>query len=192
MKTQERARTTEKLVLAAILTALVVLLQFMGAFVRFGPFSISLVLIPIVIGAATCGVGTGAWLGFVFGVVVLASGDAAAFLAVDVIGTVITVLVKGTACGFAAGLVYKALERVNSILAVFVAAIVCPVVNTGIFLIGCKLFFMETITAWAGGSSVGHYMIFVLVGGNFLFEVLFNIVLSPVIVRLLNIKKIKK
>ena len=30
-------------------------------------------------------------------------------------------------------------------------------------------------------------MIFGLVGGNFLFEVLFNIVLSPVILRLINI-----
>ena len=122
----------------------------------------------------------------------LLSGDAAAFLAVDVIGTVITVLVKGTACGLCAGLVYKALERVNSWLAVFAAALVCPIVNTGVFLIGCLLFFMETITTWSGGSNVGHYMIFVLVGGNFLFEVLFNIILSPGVVRLLNIKKMKK
>ena len=70
MNTQVRRNKTEKLVLAALLTALVVLLQYLGAFVRFGPFSISLVLIPIVIGAATCGASIGAWLGFVFGVVV--------------------------------------------------------------------------------------------------------------------------
>ena len=192
MNTQDRRNKTEKLVLAALMTALVVLLQYLGAFIKFGPFSISLVLIPIVIGAATCTAGIGAWLGFVFGAVVLLSGDAAAFLAVDVIGTVITVLVKGTACGLCAGLVYKALERVNSWLAVFAAALVCPIVNTGVFLIGCLLFFMETITTWSGGSNVGHYMIFVLVGGNFLFEVLFNIILSPGVVRLLNIKKMKK
>lgn len=192
MNTQVRRRKTEKLVLAALMTALVVLLQYLGAFVRFGPFSISLVLIPIVIGAATCGAGIGAWLGFVFGVVVLASGDAAAFLAVDVIGTVVTVLVKGTACGLCAGLTYKALERVNMWVAVIAAALVCPIVNTGVFLIGCLIFFMDTVTTWAGGTNVGHYMIFGLVGGNFLFEVLFNIVLSPGVVRLLNIKKLKK
>lgn len=192
MNTQVRRRKTEKLVLAALMTALVVLLQYLGAFVRFGPFSISLVLIPIVIGAATCGAGIGAWLGFVFGVVVLASGDAAAFLAVDVIGTVVTVLVKGTACGLCAGLTYKALERVNMWVAVIAAALVCPIVNTGVFLIGCLIFFMDTVTTWAGGTNVGHYMIFGLVGGNFLFEVLFNIILSPGVVRLLNIKKMKK
>lgn len=192
MNTQARRLKTEKLVLAALMTALVVLLQYLGAFVKFGPFSISLVLIPIVIGAATCGAGIGAWLGFVFGVVVLISGDAAAFLAVDVIGTVITVLVKGTACGLVAGLVYKLLEKVNMWVAVIAAALVCPIVNTGVFLIGCFIFFMDTVTQWAGGTNVGHYMIFGLVGGNFLFEVLFNILLSPGVVRLLNIKKIKK
>ena len=192
MNTQERRRKTEKLVLASLMTALVVLLQYLGAFVRFGPFSISLVLIPIVIGAATCGAGIGAWLGFVFGAVVLLSGDAAAFLAVDVIGTVVTVLVKGTACGLCAGLTYKALERVNMWIAVIAAALVCPIVNTGAFLIGCLIFFMDTITTWAGGTNVGSYMIFGLVGGNFLFEVLFNIILSPGVVRLLNIKKMKK
>ncbi len=192
MNTQARRQKTEKLVLAALLTALVVLLQYLGAFVRFGPFSISLVLIPIVIGAATCGAGIGAWLGFVFGAVVLISGDAAAFLAVDVIGTVVTVLVKGTACGLVAGLVYKLLEKVNMWVAVIAAGLVCPIVNTGVFLVGCLIFFMDTVTQWAGGTNVGHYMIFGLVGGNFLFEVLFNIVLSPGVVRLLNIKKIKK
>jgi len=184
--------TTQVLVLAAILTALVVVLQSMGSFIRFGMFSISLVLIPIVIGAATCGVKIGAWLGFVFGVVVLMSGDAAAFLAISIPGTIITVLLKGTACGLAAGLVYKALEKKNRYLAVIAAAIVCPVVNTGIFLIGSVIFFLDTLAQWGaaeGYPSLGQYILFGLVGGNFLFELGSNIVLSPVIVRLLSIRK---
>ena len=52
------------MVLAAILTAIVIVLQFLGAFIKLGPFSVSAVLVPIVIGAATCGVGIGAWLFF--------------------------------------------------------------------------------------------------------------------------------
>lgn len=181
--------STRKMVLGAILTALVVVLQLMGAFVRFGPFSISLVLIPIVIGAATCGVGIGAWLGFVFGIAVLLSGDAAAFMAVNIGGTILTVLVKGTACGYVSGLVYKLLREYNHYFAVVAAAVVCPVVNTGIFLIGCLMFFMETVTQWAGGTDVGQYMIVVLVGVNFLVELATNVVLSPVISRLLMIRE---
>ncbi len=177
--------STKTLVLSAVLTGLVVLLQFMGSFIKFGPFSISLVLIPIVIGTATCGAKIGAWLGFVFGAVVLLSGDAAPFMAVSVPGTIITVITKGIACGLVSGLAYKAVEKYNRTLAVILAAITCPVVNTGVFLIGCFLFFMELITEWAGGA-VAHYIIFVLVGGNFLFELLLNIVISPAIVRLLK------
>lgn len=185
--------STKQLVLCAILTAIVFLLQFMGASIRFGMFSVSLVLIPIVIGTATCGKGAGAWLGFIFGLVVLLSGDAGAFLAVNAPGTVLTVLLKGIACGFLAGVVYKILERYNKYAAVMAAAVVCPVVNTGIFLLGCRLFFMEIVTSWAMelgfGENVVRYMFFGLAGGNFLFELLLNVIVSPVIVRLLNIKK---
>lgn len=191
-----RSSSAKTLVLGAVLTALVVLLQYMGSFVRFGPFSISLVLIPIVIGAATCGPAIATWLGFVFGVVVLLSGDAAAFLAVTVPGTVVTVLSKGILCGLCAALSYKGALKLFSkfspengkYFAVVVSAVVCPVVNTGVFLICCMIFFLDTLTQWAGGSSVAHYMIFVLVGGNFIFEMISNIVLSPVAARLINIR----
>ena len=116
------------------MTALVIVFQLVGTFTTFfGPFSTALALIPIVIGAAMCGVGTGAWLGFVFSVVVLIT-DAAAFMAISVPGTIITVVLKGTLAGLVAGLVYLALEKKNRYIAVILASIVCPIVNTGIFL----------------------------------------------------------
>lgn len=184
--------STRTLVTGAILTALIVLLQSMGAAIRFGPFSISLVLIPIVIGTATCGKGVGTWLGFIFGVAVLMSGDAAAFLAVDVIGTVITVLAKGTACGLLSGLAYEgALKLFGGRVypSAVIAAVVCPVVNTGVFLLGCLLFFMDTLSVWANGQNVAAYMIFTLVGANFLIELAVNIILSPIVVRILKAVK---
>lgn len=192
---EKKRISTRTLTGMALLTAVVVILQFLGAFIRFGPFSISLVLIPIVVGAALYGPLAGAWFGFVFGLVVLLSGDAAAFLVVSPLGTILTVLLKGSLAGLCAGLVYKSLSRsetkVRGVdLAVVAAAVVCPVVNTGVFLLGCLAFFMPTISEWAAGmgfESVGKYMIFGLVGGNFLFELLFNIILSPIIVRLIRI-----
>ncbi|MBR3869966.1 MAG: ECF transporter S component [Clostridia bacterium] len=185
--------STQTLVLGAVMTALVVLLQYMGAFIKLGPFSITLVLIPIVIGAATCGAWIGSWLGFIFAIMVFVTGDAAAFLAVNVPGTIITVLAKGILCGLVAGLVYKVLSAKNQWVAVIASAIVCPLVNTGVFLLGCLAFFMDTISSWAAaaglGGNVAYYMIFVLVGANFLVELGVNIVLSPIVVRLLNIRK---
>ncbi len=185
---------TQKLVLGAVLTALVVVLQMLGSFIKFGPFSISLVLVPIVIGAAMCDYKIGAWLGLVFAIVVLLSGDAAAFLAINVPGTIVTVIIKGTLCGLCAGLVYKSLEKLNRYLAVIVAAVVCPVINTGVFLIGCKLFFMSAINEWGaalGFNNAAHYMFFGLAGGNFIFELAVNIILAPVILRIITFKKDK-
>ncbi len=191
---KNRREQTQKLVLGAILTALVVVLQLMGSFIKFGPFSISLVLVPIVIGAAMCGYKIGAWLGFVFGMAVMLSGDAAGFLAIDVFGTWVTVLLKGTLCGFVAGLTYKLLEKHNRYLAVIAAAIVCPVVNTGVFLLGCVVFFLETIAQWGvseGFSNVAGYMFLGLAGGNFLFELATNIILAPMILRVITFKNDK-
>ncbi len=187
---------TRKLVLGAIMTALVIVLQLVGSFTTFfGPFSTAVALIPIVLGAAMCGTAVGAWLGFVFGMVVILSGGAALFFAFDVLGTIITVIAKGTLCGLAAGLVYKALKRVNEYLAVFVAALTCPLVNTGVFLLGCYLFFMDSATQIAETLSLtfsGMAVFWALAMGNFAVEVASNAVLSPILSRVLKIfKKVK-
>ncbi len=180
-------QNTKKIAGTGLLTAIVVVLQFLGSFIHFGPFSISLVLIPIVVGAALYGKWSGAWLGLAFAITVFITGDAALFFTVNPVGTVITVVLKGVLAGLVAGLVYNCLEKKNKVAAVITAAIICPVVNTGIFLIGCALFFMDTITEWAAGTNVFVYMITGLVTFNFLFELGANIILSPIIVKLIDI-----
>lgn len=193
MKTINRQRmSTQRLTLLALLTALVAILAYLGGFIKIGGLaSISLTLIPVVLGAALCGPLAGAWLGVVAGAVFFMTADAAFWLGLSVHGTIITVLVKGFLAGLLAGVVYQALEKFNRYLAVIVAAIVCPVVNTGVFILGCFAFFMDTVNAGAAGQnmSVGAYLIIFFVGLNFVFELLSNIVLSPAIVRLLNIRK---
>ena len=182
---------TARMTLAAALTAIVVVLQFLGQFMRLGPFAISPVLIPIVIGAALCGPAIGAWLGLSFSIVVLFT-DAGAFLAVSPIGTVLTVLLKGMLAGLAAGLVYRLIAKKNVYIATLAAAIVCPIVNTGVFLLGCFAFFYETVAEWGralGFEGAVDYMFLGLAGGNFLFELATNIILSPVAVRILRISK---
>ena len=189
--TKKQPLTTKQLTLGGLLTAMVVVLQLLGSFIRFGPFSVSLVLVPIVIGAATCGPLVASWLGLSFGMTVLFSGDAAAFLAIHELGTIATVLLKGILCGLVTALVYKLLDRFNLYVAVVISAFICPIVNTGIFLIGCRLFFWETISAWgtgAGFENPAAYALLGLVGATFLFEMAFNLFLSPIIVRLLKIK----
>ncbi len=183
---------TRKIVGIGLFTAIVVVLQLLGGGIHFSLFSITLVLVPIVVGAAVYGWQAGVWLGFIFGVTVLLTGDAATFMAIDPLATILVVLVKGAACGLTAGLVYSAFKKRNNIIAVLLAAIVCPITNTGVFLLGCQFFFLEPVTEWAmaaGYPSAGAYMFLFLAGINFLVELGVNLILAPVITRLITYAK---
>ncbi len=189
--TNKKKMSTQTMVLGAMMTALVVVFQCLATYTTFfGPFSTAIGLIPIVVGAAMCGPLVGAWLGLTFGVVVIATGGANLFFAFSIFGTLVTVLLKGVACGFAAGLVHKLLSKWNKIVAVVASAITCPVVNTGIFLLGSVVFFMPHANAIAETLAMdvtGFDLFLALAMANFLFELAMNILLSPVVVRLLDI-----
>lgn len=182
---------TKTLVGIGLLTAVVVVLQALAIGIRFGLFNITLVLVPIIVGVALYGYVAGIWLGAVFGLVVLFT-DAGVFMAINIPGTIITCILKGVLAGFLAGLAYKALEKKNALAAVIVAGVVAPVVNTGVFLLGCRLFFYNTIKEWAAGAgfaNAGLYMLTAFVGLNFLVELAINLILSTVIVRIIQIGK---
>ena len=181
----------KQLVLLALFTAMVAVLSYLGGFVKIGGLaSISLTLIPVVIGAALSGPGAGAWLGAVSGIVFFATADAAFWFGLSVAGTVITVMIKGIVCGYGAGLTYRLLQRWNRYVAVVASAVVCPVLNTSIFLVGCRLFFFDVVQSGAASErmSTFAYLIIFFVGLNFVFELLTNIVISPAILRIINIR----
>lgn len=186
---------TRRLVGMALFTAIVVVLQLLGSFIKVGTFAINLTLIPIIVGAALYGKKAGAWLGFVFSVVVvimcITGADAGGFIlwSANWFSTLLICILKGTAAGFLAGVIYKLLEKKNRYVGVGLAAVVCPVVNTGIFILGLSTMFKDVLVSWAGGTDVVYYVITGLVGVNFLLELLINVVLSPVIVRLIKIGK---
>ncbi|MCR4792122.1 MAG: ECF transporter S component [Lachnospiraceae bacterium] len=185
------SKKTNVIVGMGLLTAIVIVLQALALSVKFGMFTITLVLVPIIVGAALYGWQAGAWLGFVFGVVVLFT-DAGLFLAVNIPGTIITCIAKGVAAGIVAGLIYKALSKKNSFLGVLIAGVAAPVVNTGIFLLGCLLFFMDLINEWAaatGAPSAGYYLIFGMVGMNFVVELIINLALAATIVQIIGIAR---
>ena len=175
-----------------ILTAIIIVLQVLTTFVRFGPFSITLALIPIVVGAAMYGKGAGAYLGAVFSVVVvimcITGGDVGGFMvwSANPVMCVIMCMLKGTAAGFLAGLMYQLVGKKNQLLGVILAALISPIANTGIFIIGMLLFFRETLASWAGGSDLLTYIIMGLTGVNFLVELGVNIVLSPLVVKIID------
>lgn len=192
-KLLKNSKRTQTIVGMGMLTALVVVLQLFASSIKLGPFSITLTLVPIIIGAALYGWKAGAWLGFVFGAVVMFTPDVAAFMAINVPATFVTVLLKGTLSGLCAGLIYTLIEKKNRNVAVIVSGIVAPIVNTGVFLIGCFMFFMEIINGLAAASNMAeNILLFVvtgMVGWNFLVELAINLVLSSAIVYIIGLVK---
>ena len=190
-------RKIKRMVGIALLMAMVIVLQFVGGMIPpiGGTVSISLVLIPIVLGSAVYGPGAGALLGATFAVVTIINcitgtdaGGAMVFQASPVL-CILVVAAKSILAGLAAGYVYTLLEKRNGYIAMLCAAIICPVVNTGVF-VGCMaLFFSDVLSAWASGSDVLSYVLMSLILCNFVPEMLINVVFSPAgnnIVRVIN------
>lgn len=184
---------TGQLVTLAIFTAIVAVLQLMGVAIRFGTFAVSMVGVPVILGGALMGPSAGAWLGLIFGVTVLISGDAALFLTWDPPATIAIVLLKGILAGLAAGLFYQLLEKKSGFLAVLAAAVAYPLVNTGVFFLGCMLFFLDDCIQFAadlGVTGSGAMIVMtVFIGFNFFFELGLDLVLSGAVSRLIQIRK---
>lgn len=189
------AASTKTLTGISILAAIVVVLTILCNYVKFGPFSITLALAPIIIGAAIYGVQAGAILGFVFSLVVaitgvmgLDGGTVLYLMSQNTAATIGIILVKGTAAGLISGVLYTALHKKNELAAVLTAGIACPIVNTGLFLFGMFTFFFSTLAEWTGTNAVLS-IIAAMTGVNFLIELLVNIVLSSTIVRIIRVAR---
>ena len=181
--------------LTGLLMALVIVLQLLSGIIPpIGGFSISLVLIPIVLGAALLGPSAGALLGATFSVVVIINcitgadvGGAMVFQANPVL-CILVVITKGTLAGYLSGVVYNKLSgrKCRQYVAMLCAAIVCPVINTGVFVACMLAFFKDVLASWAGGGDIIAYVLTGLVIANFIPELIINVAFSPASVRILK------
>ena len=177
----------------ALLMGLIVVLQLLsGTIPPVGGFTISLVLIPIVLGGALFGVKTGALLGGVFGIIVMIGcitgtdvGGAMVFQANPVL-CFLVVMGKGILAGLISGWIYRLIHGKNAYIAMLAAAIVCPTVNTGVFVVCMLTFFKDVLAAWAGGGDILAYVLTGLVLANYVPELLINVIFSPAGQRILH------
>ena len=190
---------TKQLTGMAVLVAVIIILQTMFGSIQLGTFTITLTMVPIIIGAILYGPAAGALLGLVFGIIVsiqVVTGAAGAgstmMLELNPAATIIVCLLKGAAAGFAAGLAARALGRKNLWLGVIGAAGIAPVCNTGIFSIALVTIFRSLAEEWAlgaGASSIGAYVLAGIIGINFVIEMIVDVVMAPVILRIINAVK---
>ncbi|MBQ8439486.1 MAG: ECF transporter S component [Clostridia bacterium] len=200
MNASKRKQSILYMVELAVLTAIVLVLQITGAAIRI-PFlgtSVSLVLIPIALGAMLLGPAAGAWLGFVFGAITYIMGGVMGldpftlflFQAHPIVTAGIC-FIKSTLAGFLAGWVYKLLRDKKPLFAVFLSAMLVPVVNTGIFVLGC-LAIIGTIEGYIdfiglSGTSALYFIFILCAGLNFVFEFVVNTIFSPALKRVIDV-----
>lgn len=195
---------TLRLVQLGLLAGLIILLQMYLVIPLPGSLTLSLVLVPIVVGAVLYGPGAGALLGGVFGALVSVmaiQGQLGALTNMMVtynpVLTVTVCMIKGVAAGFVPGLITKAFKK-RSFVGILLAAASAPIMNTGIFLAGMLTIFRDVMMEFAagigmGGTSALYFAIVALVGVNFIIEFAANLILSPAIASIVKaVKKIGK
>ena len=189
-------KQTQNIAILGIFSAIIVVLQLMSYFIKIGTFNLSLVLIPVVLGAYLYGAKVGAILGGVFGLTVtlccFTGLDGGGYLLIQAnpVITSLICIIKGVAAGFFAGLTANAFKVKKSYLGIMLTAIVAPVVNTGLFVSAMFIFFKDILAQWAGGTNVVTYAIVGLVGVNFIIELVINIAMAPAMLRISKALKI--
>ena len=201
MRTQENKQKTIRMAELGILLALVIVLQSISSL---GVVTICLCLIPITLGSMVLDWKGGAILGFSFGLVAAFWGivgkDLFTFYLFNAnpIMTILICIVKGTLAGVVPALLYKWLSsykyKNSDLVASIVASLSAPIVNTGIFALGCMII-KSDVTSVAGqlGVSADNFvtlLFVVLIGANFFVEFGINAVFSPALNKLtLMLKK---
>ena len=171
---------TTKLVGIATLLTLIVVLQLLSNYIQIGSVSITLALVPMVIGGIIYGPLTGMLLGFAMGLLaIVAPATIAFFWPVNPTATVLICLIKGALSGFIPALLYKALRFWSKKLSVIIASVLTPIINTGIFLVGAAIFFKSVYGATNTLSAFSVIMGGILV--NFTIEFAVNVVLSTTV-----------
>ncbi|MBE6582663.1 MAG: ECF transporter S component [Ruminococcaceae bacterium] len=191
MKKARSLTNVKNLTLLALMTALVAVFQCIGLIIPIGFNVGAFALVPIVIGAAMLGPVAGLWLGFIFGLVVIVTGQASAFYAFGVVQTVIVVLLKGALAGWVSGLMFKLIEKKNSLAAIITSSILCPVVNTAVFTLASFTIFFPGIKGWAtgAGKDMISFVFLTLIGANFFVELGICLIFSTVAHRIILIGK---
>ena len=191
----------QRMVGTALLAAIVVVLQFF-VLIPLGPFYITLTLVPIIVGAIMFGPSAGAFLGAVFGIavsiqVVTGAAGVPSYMMFEhnPVITILICLLKGTVAGWVSGFLSKLFtQKGMHKTAVILSAVACPICNTGIFAIGVLVFFNSLAATWAMENAFANaftYVLLGMIGLNFLVEFAINVLMIPVVVRIVSIVRSK-
>ncbi len=144
--------TTKKFVELALLVAIIIVLAFTPlGYIKTLGLEITLIVVPVTVGAITLGPAAGAVLGLVFGITSFIqcfgmSAFGAALFQINPFTTCIVCIVPRFLMGWCTGLIYRGLCRIRQARkgAIVVASLMGPLLNTLFFMSALLLFFYQT------------------------------------------------
>ena len=191
---KKNSEKIKKLVGISVLAAIVVVLQLISNFIMPTNLPMTLALIPIVVGSIIYGPECGVILGAVMGGIVLTAPSTMLFFDHNPLATVLLCLGKTAIAGLSAGYIYKAFENKKRNTGIVLATISVPLINTLLFTVGAFLIFMPVLETQAQENGVDIITLVFLgyIGLNFILEFTLNLILSPTVIRIVDMYKNKR
>ncbi len=190
---------TRYMVELAMMIAIILLMAFTPlGYIRTPGLSVTLLTVPVAVGAVILGPKGGAICGLAFGATSFynaltgSSAFSAMLLSINPVGLFITCVVARVLVGWITGLIAAGLRKKESSrkLAPYVASLACPLLNTFFFMSFICIFYYNTeyVQGIAAGLGVSNPLFFVaaFVGVQGLIEAVVCFVLGSVISRALS------
>ncbi len=192
METNKRRARTLWMVQTAILTAIIILMAFTPiGYIKTAGLEITLIMIPVAVGAILMGPGTGALLGTIFGITSFIqcfgfSAFGAVLLELNPVYTFILTIVPRVLMGWLVGLIFRALHRIDktNFISFAVASLSGAVLNTVLFIGGLFLLFGNTefIRGW---GPTWPAIFAIIAGTNALLEAAISLVAGTAVTKAL-------
>lgn len=177
-----RSYKVKKISGVSVMLALTIVLQILSSNIKFGTVEIALGLIPMILGACIYGPAVGFFLGAAQGIVIILSpATLTYFMPINPIATILLCILKTGLAGLVSGIIYKLFKNKNRLIGVGISSFVSPLINTGTYICGVLIFFLEVY-----GNSVSALIVGTLTI-NFLIEIIVMVTLVPIFERILKI-----
>lgn len=154
---------TKRMVEMALLIAIILLMAFTPiGYIKTMGLEITLIVIPVAVGAVTLGPAAGAILGGVFGLTSFIqcfgmSAFGSMLLGINPFTTFLVCVPTRILTGWLTGLIYQGLRKVKPVqkISVVLANLFCPLLNTFFFMTTLVIFFYHTEYIQSIASSMG-------------------------------------
>jgi len=164
---------TKRIAGTGVLLALTMVFTSISNYITIGTISINLALIPIALAGILFGPVSGVLTGLLNGAFILLAPSTSGFFAIDVGGTILICLLKGSLTSFISWFAYFLIKKKNELVGMIVSGLLAPIINTGVFILLALVFYH---------NSFGE-LISIFVSVNFIIEMAATIVLTPPLAR---------